>query len=213
MVPSIAIGGITILTRLPSAKRASQVGVDSSTLRPTRLAIRFAISISCCSLIKLTFTFSTNPSRSINTFSCPLIMMSVMLSSSIKFCNGPKPTSSFTKLSTNSFFMIRETGNCSLSINNSTALSSCCVNSCLVNLLSASGSNALNICVLSWIYNVLLFIRYSPLTLKNRKIDRFCCFCSSPRIKETRFIRGNPIGDLVFIICPPSRMCCGALSS
>src|SRR5882672_2683723 len=38
--PLRAIGGMTTLTRDPSFKRASQIGVDSSTRRPTRLTIR-----------------------------------------------------------------------------------------------------------------------------------------------------------------------------
>src|SRR3979411_1194070 len=38
--PLSAIGGMTTLTREPSFKRASQIGVDSSTRRPTRLTIR-----------------------------------------------------------------------------------------------------------------------------------------------------------------------------
>ena len=42
--PFNAIGGITTFTREPSFRRASQIGVDSSTLRPTRLTIR---SITC----------------------------------------------------------------------------------------------------------------------------------------------------------------------
>ena len=42
--PLSAIGGMTTLTREPSLRRASQIGVDSSTLRPTRLTMR---SITC----------------------------------------------------------------------------------------------------------------------------------------------------------------------
>src|SRR5690242_7105699 len=38
--PFNAIGGMTTLTREPSFKRASQIGVDSSTRRPTRLTMR-----------------------------------------------------------------------------------------------------------------------------------------------------------------------------
>ena len=34
--PSKAIGGTTALTRLPSGSRASTMGLDSSTRRPTR---------------------------------------------------------------------------------------------------------------------------------------------------------------------------------
>src|ERR1700704_642052 len=42
--PLSAIGGMTTLTREPSFKRASQIGVDSSTRLPTRLTMR---SITC----------------------------------------------------------------------------------------------------------------------------------------------------------------------
>src|ERR1700688_826697 len=38
--PFKAIGGMTTLTRDPSLSRASQMGVDSSTRRPTRLTMR-----------------------------------------------------------------------------------------------------------------------------------------------------------------------------
>ena len=38
--PLSAMGGITTLTREPSFRRASQMGVDSSTRRPTRLTMR-----------------------------------------------------------------------------------------------------------------------------------------------------------------------------
>src|SRR5712692_11690513 len=38
--PLRAMGGMTTLTREPSLRRASQMGVDSSTLRPTRLTMR-----------------------------------------------------------------------------------------------------------------------------------------------------------------------------
>ena len=37
--PSSAIGGTTALTRLPSGSRASTIGLDSSTRRPTRATI------------------------------------------------------------------------------------------------------------------------------------------------------------------------------
>ena len=38
--PFKAMGGMTTLTREPSLRRASQMGVDSSTRRPTRLTMR-----------------------------------------------------------------------------------------------------------------------------------------------------------------------------
>ena len=47
--PSSATGRITTFTRLPSSRRASTVGLDSSIRRPTRLAIRRTISSKCWS--------------------------------------------------------------------------------------------------------------------------------------------------------------------
>ena len=38
--PSMASGGMMMLTRLPSSRRASQIGLDSSTRRPMRLTMR-----------------------------------------------------------------------------------------------------------------------------------------------------------------------------
>ncbi len=47
--PSSARGRMTALTRLPSASRASTIGLASSSRRPTRLAIRWTISTRWCS--------------------------------------------------------------------------------------------------------------------------------------------------------------------
>ena len=53
--PSIASGGTTALTRLPSGSRASTIGLDSSTRRPMRETIlsivrrRWASSCECAS--------------------------------------------------------------------------------------------------------------------------------------------------------------------
>src|SRR5262245_5374430 len=41
--PSIADGGAITLTRLPSGRRASQIGFDSSTRRPTWLTMRWQL--------------------------------------------------------------------------------------------------------------------------------------------------------------------------
>jgi hypothetical protein len=46
--PSIASGGAMTLTREPSGRRASQIGEDSSTRRPTWLTMRWQMFISCC---------------------------------------------------------------------------------------------------------------------------------------------------------------------
>ena len=45
--PSIASGGTMALTREPSARRASQIGEDSSTRRPTWLTMRWQMLSSC----------------------------------------------------------------------------------------------------------------------------------------------------------------------
>ncbi|MCY1376449.1 hypothetical protein D9M69_639380 [compost metagenome] len=45
--PSIDSGGAMTLTREPSGRRASQIGEDSSTRRPTWLTIRWQMLSSC----------------------------------------------------------------------------------------------------------------------------------------------------------------------
>ena len=45
--PSSASGGMIALIREPSGRRASTIGDDSSTRRPTRDTIRSMISIRC----------------------------------------------------------------------------------------------------------------------------------------------------------------------
>lgn len=47
--PSIADGGMIALTREPSGRRASTIGVDSSIRRPTRETMRSMIFIRCAS--------------------------------------------------------------------------------------------------------------------------------------------------------------------
>ena len=45
--PSMASGGAITLTRDPSARRASQIGEDSSTRRPIWLTMRWQMFMSC----------------------------------------------------------------------------------------------------------------------------------------------------------------------
>jgi hypothetical protein len=45
--PSMASGGAMTLTREPSGRRASQMGLDSSTRRPTWLTMRWQMLRSC----------------------------------------------------------------------------------------------------------------------------------------------------------------------
>ena len=52
--PSIASGGTTALTRLPSARRASTIGEDSSIRRPTAETIFWMIRSRCRSSLKRT---------------------------------------------------------------------------------------------------------------------------------------------------------------
>ena len=62
--PSIASGGAMTLTRLPSGRRASQIGLDSSTRRPTWLTMRWQMFISCALSAKRIEVFCTLPATS-----------------------------------------------------------------------------------------------------------------------------------------------------
>ena len=62
--PSMASGGMMMLTRLPSLRRASTSGVDSSTRRPTSVTMRVATCSTCGSSRKTTSVSSTLPLRS-----------------------------------------------------------------------------------------------------------------------------------------------------
>ncbi len=62
--PSIASGGAMTLTRLPSGRRASQIGLNSSTRRPTWLTMRWQMFISCALSAKRTSVFCTLPPTS-----------------------------------------------------------------------------------------------------------------------------------------------------
>ena len=50
--PSSATGDTTALTRLPSGSRASTIGLDSSTRRPTRATILSMVLRRCASSVK-----------------------------------------------------------------------------------------------------------------------------------------------------------------
>ena len=94
--PSSASGGKTMLTRLPSASRASTIGLLSSTCRPTELAMRWAMRTTCWASRKRIGTATMRPCCSTNTRSGPFTMMSVMLSSASSGSRGPRPSMSFT---------------------------------------------------------------------------------------------------------------------
>ena len=59
--PSIASGGTTALTRLPSASRASTIGEDSSIRRPTAETIFWMMRIRCLSSLNRTLVRSSTP--------------------------------------------------------------------------------------------------------------------------------------------------------
>ena len=62
--PTRLIGGMTALTREPSGRRASTIGLDSSIRRPSGAMMRSMMRITCSSLWKLMFVSSSLPSRS-----------------------------------------------------------------------------------------------------------------------------------------------------
>ena len=62
--PSSASGGATMLTRLPSASRASNIGQDSSMRRPIRVTIRWATFMTWALSRKRASVSSSLPRRS-----------------------------------------------------------------------------------------------------------------------------------------------------
>ena len=87
--PSIASGGITALTRLPSGSRASTIGLDSSTRRPMRETILSIVRRRCASSVNCPSTFWSRPLRSIQMLSGPLTMTSVRSGSRRNGSIGP----------------------------------------------------------------------------------------------------------------------------
>ena len=98
--PSIASGGMMMLTRLPSSRRASQIGEASSTRRPTRVTIREAMFITCRLSRNSTEVSSSLPPRSTKTCLGPLTIMSVMPSSANSGSSGPSPSMSLSSAAT-----------------------------------------------------------------------------------------------------------------
>ena len=95
--PSSASGGMMALTREPSGRRASTMGDDSSTLRPTRDTIRSMICIRCRSSRNDVSTFCSSPPFSINTWSLPFTRMSEILGSRSSGSSGPSPKTSSSR--------------------------------------------------------------------------------------------------------------------
>ena len=75
--PSRATGETTALTREPSGSRASTMGLDSSTRRPTRATILSMVRRRCDSSPKAASTGKIRPSRSMKMSPGPLTMISV----------------------------------------------------------------------------------------------------------------------------------------
>ena len=92
--PSRASGGMMAFTRDPSASRASTMGDDSSTRRPTAPTIRSMICNKCRSSRNLTSTFCSLPKRSTKTMSLPFTRMSEMVGSASSASSGPRPNTS-----------------------------------------------------------------------------------------------------------------------
>ena len=100
--PSIASGGMMMLTRLPSSSRASTSGEDSSTRRPTPFTMRAAMFSTCELSRNCMLVSSSLPLRSTYTCFGSLTMMSVMLSSISNGSNGPSPNMSLMSVVTRS---------------------------------------------------------------------------------------------------------------
>ena len=79
------------LMRLPSGRRASTIGDDSSMRRPTCATILFRIRRRCDSSLNLTVVWKSLPSRSIQMSKGPLTMISLTVSSASSRSSGPWP--------------------------------------------------------------------------------------------------------------------------
>ena len=80
-LPSIASGGTTALTRLPSGRRASTIGEASSMRRPMRETILSIVRRRCASSLNLPSTLVSLPLRSSQMSNGPLTMTSATSSS------------------------------------------------------------------------------------------------------------------------------------
>src|SRR5713101_5324786 len=92
--PCTASGGITMLTREPSGRRASTIGDDSSTRRPIRATIRSITRRRSRSLSKTSSDWVRRPRRSAKIVLGPLTMISLTSGSSSKDSSGPRPRTS-----------------------------------------------------------------------------------------------------------------------
>ncbi len=85
-----------MLTREPSSRRASTIGLLSSMRRPIAAAMRWLTLATCAASRNRALERTVLPDRSTNTRSGPLTMISVMLSSSSSGSSGPRPSMSLT---------------------------------------------------------------------------------------------------------------------
>ena len=92
--PRSASGGRMTLTRLPSGRRASTIGEDSSTRRPTAVTMRSITWRYCASSVKRTSVCSTRPLRSTQISSWRLHITSVTSGSASSGSSGPWPSRS-----------------------------------------------------------------------------------------------------------------------
>ncbi len=87
--PRMARGGTIALIRDPSARRASTIGEDSSTRRPTAATMRSMMRRYWCSELNAISLFSMRPWRSIQISFQLLHMISVMVPSESRASRGP----------------------------------------------------------------------------------------------------------------------------
>ena len=93
-------GGMIAFTRLPSGRRASTIGEDSSMRRPTCATILLMIRRRCDSSLKRTEVWDSRPARSTQTSKGPLTMISETVSSASRRSIGPWPRMSSAMSST-----------------------------------------------------------------------------------------------------------------
>ncbi len=89
-------GGMMTLTRSPEGRRASTIGLDSSTRRLTVDTIRSMVCISWSAETNLRGSCSTRPPRSTKIASGPFTMISVIDGSSSSGSRMPRPSASST---------------------------------------------------------------------------------------------------------------------
>ena len=92
--PRSASGGMITFTRSPVGSRASTIGLDSSTRRLTWDTMRSIVWYSCASSVNVRSALCRRPSRSTQTSSVPLTMISVTVGSASSGSSTPRPIAS-----------------------------------------------------------------------------------------------------------------------